>query len=104
LERSGGSWSADLSQVVRNFEGLAEFGVRKELFGEGVPIEPLRVHCASEQQPNPLCSNLRCPWTVGKACLLALPVVESTQSSLARTILTDVKLARRNHSPSDVFA
>ena len=53
LERSGGSWSADLSQVVRNFEGLAEFGVRKELFGEGVPIESLRVHCASEQQPNP---------------------------------------------------
>jgi hypothetical protein len=51
-----------------------------------------------------LCSNLRCPWTVGKACLLALPVVESTRSSLARTILTDVKLARRNHSPSDVFA
>jgi choline dehydrogenase-like flavoprotein len=53
LEHSGGSWLADLSKVVRNFEGLAEFGVRKELFGEGVPIESLRVQCASEQQPNP---------------------------------------------------
>lgn len=53
MERSGGSWSADLSKVVRNFEGLAEFGVRKELFGEGVPVESLRVHCSSEQQPNP---------------------------------------------------
>ena len=51
-----------------------------------------------------LCSDLRCPWTVGQACLLALPVVESTQSSLARTILADVRLARRNHSPSDGFA
>ena len=53
LERSGGSWSADLAKVFGNFEGLAEFGIRKELFGEGVPIESLRVYCGSEQQPNP---------------------------------------------------
>lgn len=53
LERSGGTWWADLAKVVGNFEGLAEFGVRKELFGEGVPIESLRVYCDSEQQPNP---------------------------------------------------
>ena len=53
LERSGGSWLADLSKVIGNLEGLAEFGVRKELFGEGVPVELLSLHCASEQQPNP---------------------------------------------------
>jgi len=53
LERSGGSWSADLSNVVRNFEGLARFGIGKELFGEGVPVNSLHVACASEQQPNP---------------------------------------------------
>lgn len=53
LEGSGGSWRADLSTVLRNFEGLAEFGIRKELFGEGVPVEAMPVGCASEQQPNP---------------------------------------------------
>jgi choline dehydrogenase-like flavoprotein len=53
LERSGGSWLADLSTVVHNFEGLAEFGTRKVLFGEGVPVEAMPVGCASEQQPNP---------------------------------------------------
>lgn len=51
-----------------------------------------------------LCSDLCCPRTVGKACLLALPASESTRSSLARAILADLRLAQRNHSPSDVFA
>lgn len=53
LERSGGRWMADLSTVVHNFEGLAEFGIRKALFGEGVPVEAMPVGCVSEQQPNP---------------------------------------------------
>ena len=53
LEHSGGSWMADISNVFRNFEGLAEFGIRKELFGEGVPVESMSVHIGSEQQPNP---------------------------------------------------
>ncbi len=53
LERSGSSWLADLSTVLHNFEGLGEFGIRKALFGEGVPVEGMPVGCASEQQPNP---------------------------------------------------
>lgn len=52
LEASGGSWRADLSTVLHNFEGLAELGIRKTLFGEGVPVEAMPVGCASEQQPN----------------------------------------------------
>ena len=52
-ERSGGSWMADLSKVVRNLEGLAEFGIRKEMFGEGVPVESMSVSIELEQQPNP---------------------------------------------------
>ena len=40
-----------------------------------------------------LCSDLRCPRTIGKACLLALPATEGTRSSLARTILSDVRPA-----------
>jgi hypothetical protein len=50
-----------------------------------------------------LCSDLRCPQTIGKACLLALPMSENTRSSLARAILADVELARRNRSASDVL-
>ena len=53
LERSGSSWREDLSTVIHNFEGLAEFGVRKALFGEGMPVEAMPVLCTSEQQPNP---------------------------------------------------
>lgn len=53
LEGSGDRWMADLSTVLHNFEGLAEFGIRKALFGEGVPVEGMPVGCASEQQPNP---------------------------------------------------
>jgi len=51
-----------------------------------------------------LCLSLRCPGTVGKACLLAFPASESTQSSLGRAILADVELARRSRSVSDVLA
>lgn len=51
-----------------------------------------------------LCSKLRCPRTIGKACLLALPASESTRSTLARTILADVAPTRENHSSPDVLA
>ena len=51
-----------------------------------------------------LCSDLRCPGTVGKACLLAFSASESTRSSLARAILADVDRARRNRSASAVLA
>jgi choline dehydrogenase-like flavoprotein len=54
FERSGGSWIADMSTVIHNFEGLSELGIRKLLFGEGVPVDAMPVGCASEQQPNPL--------------------------------------------------
>ena len=53
FERSGNSWRSDLSTVVHNFERLAEFGIRKVLFGQGVPVESMPVGCSSEQQPNP---------------------------------------------------
>jgi choline dehydrogenase-like flavoprotein len=52
-EGPGGSVLADLSAVIRHLEGVADFAVRKALFGEGIPIEALHVNCASEQQPNP---------------------------------------------------
>lgn len=52
-EGPGGSRLTDLSEVVGNLEGVAEFVARKTLFGEGIPIEAVDVHCTSEQQPNP---------------------------------------------------
>jgi hypothetical protein len=38
-----------------------------------------------------LCLGLRCPRTIGKACLLALAVPENARAPLARTILADVR-------------
>jgi choline dehydrogenase-like flavoprotein len=52
-EGPGGSRLADLSTVIGNLEGVADFAVRKALLGQGIPIEALDVWCASEQQPNP---------------------------------------------------
>jgi len=52
-EGPGGSRLADLSKVIGNLEGVADFAVRKALFGEGIPIDALHVWCDSEQQPNP---------------------------------------------------
>lgn len=51
-----------------------------------------------------LCSDLRCPKTIGKACLLALPAAESTLSSLAQTVLSDVRLVGGDHPPRDMLA
>ena len=50
----GGSTLEDLSEVIRNFEGVTDFAIRKLLFGEGMPIKAMHVWGASEQQPNPL--------------------------------------------------
>ncbi|HTV88377.1 MAG TPA: GMC family oxidoreductase [Stellaceae bacterium] len=52
-EGPGGSVLTDLSAVVGHLEGVADYAVRKALFGEGIPIEALQLHCASEQLPNP---------------------------------------------------
>ena len=52
-EGPGGSTLEDLTTVLKNFEGVAEFGVRKVLYGEGAPIKELQLNCSSEQQPNP---------------------------------------------------
>ena len=60
--------------------------------------------CAYHGELIALCSDLRCPKTVGKACLLAFSASESTRLSLARAILADVALARRNRSDSAVLA
>ena len=53
-EGPGGSRLQDLSEVLRNIEGIADFALRKAIFGEGMPIEAISVGCSSEQQPNPL--------------------------------------------------
>ncbi len=53
FDESGQAWLHDLGDVVENFEGLAEFAVTKELFGDGVPVRSMRVECTLEQQPNP---------------------------------------------------
>ena len=52
-EGPGGSTLEDLSTVLKNFEGVSEFGVRKVLYGQGAPIQELQLNCSSEQQPNP---------------------------------------------------
>ncbi len=52
-EPHGGHWLADLAKVIGNLEGVTDFGVRKVLFDEGIPIEAMTVNCASEQEPNP---------------------------------------------------
>lgn len=49
---AGSTWT-DLSKVVRNFEGVTDFAVRKVLFGDGIPIQAMHLWGASEQQPNP---------------------------------------------------
>ena len=72
--------------------------------GEYLSLLTTGAGCAYHSELIALCSDLRCPETVGKACLLALPASESTRSSLARTILADVDLARRNRSASAVLA
>ena len=46
-----------------------------------------------------LCSDLRCPWNRRQSLPARIPASESTRLSLARAILADVGLARRNHSP-----
>ena len=85
---------ADLSKVVGNFEWLAEFGVRKELFGEGAPDDlapqsgcnryrgsggwlsgyiPFWCTCsiAGYSELIALCPDLRCSRTIGKPARLA---------------------------------
>jgi choline dehydrogenase-like flavoprotein len=52
-EGPGGSALSDLSAVVGHLEGVADYAVRKALFGQGIPIDALHLQCASEQLPNP---------------------------------------------------
>lgn len=51
-----------------------------------------------------LCAGLRCPKAIGEACLLALPAPERSRSTLARTILADVRPARASRSSPDALA
>jgi choline dehydrogenase-like flavoprotein len=44
---------AELSKVLRHFEGVAEYAARKVLFGEEIPIDALEVRFSAEQAPNP---------------------------------------------------
>lgn len=51
-----------------------------------------------------LCTYLRCPRTIGSACLLALSTTGKTQLSLPQTILADVRPTVGIHRSSVVFA
>ena len=51
-----------------------------------------------------LCSNLRCPRTIGQACLVALPAAEGKPLFLARTILSDVMPVGGKHQSPDMFS
>ena len=50
--RRDASW-ADMLSVVRNLDGIASFGVRKLLLGQGAPVEDVILGCNAEQRPNP---------------------------------------------------
>ncbi|MGH7117416.1 MAG: GMC oxidoreductase [Acetobacteraceae bacterium] len=52
-EPDGGNLLADLGKVLGNLEGVGDYGARKLLFGESIPVEAMEVWCASEQEPNP---------------------------------------------------
>ena len=43
----------DLGLIAANLGGIADFAIRKALFGQGVPVESISVNCSSEQLPNP---------------------------------------------------
>jgi choline dehydrogenase-like flavoprotein len=49
----GGSTIEDLSLVLRNWEGVADYAARKVLFHQSVPVDAINVWGSSEQQPNP---------------------------------------------------
>lgn len=51
-----------------------------------------------------LCSDLRCPRSIAKACLVALPAPRSTPTSLAQAILADVAPVGGRRLLSDEFA
>ena len=51
-----------------------------------------------------LCSDLRCPSLIANACLLALPPLDSTLSSLVVAILADARAPRRSLWASDKLA
>jgi choline dehydrogenase-like flavoprotein len=52
-EHPGAAWFSDLGKIVRHLEGVGEYVVRKELYGQSIPIEAMHAWCASEQEPNP---------------------------------------------------
>ncbi len=48
-----GDTFADILTVIRDLDGLAGVAARKALFGQGLPVEFLKVRCHLEQLPNP---------------------------------------------------
>jgi hypothetical protein len=51
-----------------------------------------------------LCSELRPPATIGKACLEALPAIENPEVSLTRIILGEMRAAGRDCSSASALA
>ena len=45
-----------------------------------------------------LCSELRCPQSIGKACQMALPPLEASAASLKRAILMDIRREPRQET------
>jgi choline dehydrogenase-like flavoprotein len=52
-ESSDGRLLTDLSRVIGDLDGVADFAARKLLFGSGLPVAALNLLCCLEQQPNP---------------------------------------------------
>ena len=51
-----------------------------------------------------LCSELSYPETIGKACLEALPAIETSKETLTRVILGDMRAAGRDCSSASALA
>lgn len=70
----------------------------------GYPFLPSDARRAYDSELITLCSRLRCPATVRRACLHVFPASEGTRSSLARAILADIEMAPRKRAGSDETA
>lgn len=50
--KASDGWS-DMQSVLRQIDGVAEFGLRKAMFDQGIPVDAVNLGVAGEQLPNP---------------------------------------------------
>jgi choline dehydrogenase-like flavoprotein len=48
-----GDRSADIRAIMRDLGGIGEYGLRRAFHRPSLPVKALRLHCSSEQLPNP---------------------------------------------------